>query len=254
MFGPKRPQSSSEPGIGVQVAAAAGQPPVDAQKPSTTITQQTQGGPAVAVGGNNSGPITIYPPPSGVLRLLKPAKSPDPPIPQSIADSLSGPPNPLKTKILNDLSPQSGNMKLYLGDSLGIGRGSRFVVIQIAGEDLLAFNRDQNGMSLDLRLFDADGKIIYGLDHNKLLPNNNNMWYAEVPATGHSILVHDQHAVTVLSVNYINKLAMRLSGQFHYAGHTVTVGEDGILMDTIKINSALISSPTGAMISIPKRP
>jgi hypothetical protein len=137
-------------------------------------------------------------------------------------------------------------MKLYLGDSLGIGRGSRFVVIQIAGEDLLAFNRDQNGMSLDLRLFDADGKIIYGLD--------NNMWYAEVPATGHSILVHDQHAVTVLSVNYINKLAMRLSGQFHYAGHTVTVGEDGILMDTIKINSALISSPTGAMISIPKRP
>jgi hypothetical protein len=142
--------------------------------------------------------------------------------------------------------------RLYVGGGVAVSTSPRDVVVQINDRQLLALNKEDGGISIDCMIFDAEGKIVYGIEHNRLLPNNNNLWRVEHSAS--KLAVYDQHADQVMNVNYLNENAIQITGVFRYAGHTVVVDEDDAVVDgTGHIGANIYGDNMGAAIHIVDR-
>ena len=80
------------------------------------------------------------------------------------------------------------------------------------------------------RVYSADGRIVAHVIDNEFHVNPNNYFRME-RRDRHTLLVYDQRARLVLSVRYLNPLAIKLLGVFNYPGRLpVIIGEHQTLI------------------------
>lgn len=138
-------------------------------------------------------------------------------IPANDAD----PPNPCP-----DIPPQA--MRIFLGNSASWTSETHHTVLQIAGQPIISLRRTDQGLSVSSKVFSADGRIVAELIDNRFHINPNNYFRTERPDK-HSLLVFDQQARQVLTVRYLNPLAVKVLGVFNYPNpRPVIIEEDQI--------------------------
>jgi hypothetical protein len=174
------------------------------------------------------------------LRALKPAKLPDPPIPPKLAEDMKS----------WGVSIPPDAFKVYFGDSIGFTTKLQdMVVLRVEGKDLLAIHRSTAGITIDAKIFDSDGKIVVGIDHNIVRPNTNNIYYVEYPDPS-TVIVHDQRDEVVLQVRYVNPRCVRVNGVFRYGGSVpVTITDNGIQWQGGVVSSNLVGN-VGVFLSL----
>lgn len=137
--------------------------------------------------------------------LLVPANDPDPP-------------NPCR-----DIPPQA--MRIFLGNSTCWTTETRHTVLQIANQPIISLRRVERDLAVSSKIFSADGRIVAELIDNRFHINPNNYFRMERPDK-HSLLVYDQQARLVLSVRFLNPLAVELLGIFNYPNRPPVIIEE----------------------------
>ena len=238
---------SAEVLAGLQVAAASTEQKHPVAPPSGegavgiggSVTQSSTGNcsPNI-IGGKtviNCGPIT--------LKTLKPGNLPDPQAAGGIADTI---------KHFGITIPADA-FKVYFGDCLGFTTKQDMVVLRVGDKDLLGIHRSPSGVTIDAKIFDSDGKIVVGVDHNVVRPNTNNVYYVESPDPS-TIIVHDQHDEIVLQIKYLNPKSIKVNGVFRYGGSSPVVMDDtGIRWARGVVSGTIAGENGGAFLGLPAK-
>ena len=176
---------------------------------------------------------------------LKPAHDPDPLLrisPDNAEEAVKemGIPPEMATEIMHDLVGEvpvaklvpKGALKIFLGSSLGYTTKESQVVIRVAKENLLTIHRVDGSISVDAKIFGEDNKIIVEIENNKPFTDlqHKDYWRAERP-DAQTLIIHDKYADKILSIKYLNPLAVRILGTFRYSGRELVVREDRMLLD-----------------------
>jgi hypothetical protein len=126
---------------------------------------------------------------------LRPANDPDPP----------APPGCLKN------SPAA--FGVFYGDSVAYTSQGQVTIVEINGERLLSVERTPKGLSLFATVRSRDGHIVAEIVDNNFTINPNNYFKRSRPDKS-TLVVYDQNNQAVLSVRYLNRLAVRVLGRF----------------------------------------
>lgn len=87
-------------------------------------------------------------------------------------------------------------------------------VLRYKDEDLLIIDKKENGMSISAKFRSRDKKIVAELIDNKFVINPNNYFRKDRPNKS-TLIVFDQEGTEILNIQYLNELAMQLSGIFY---------------------------------------
>ena len=123
-----------------------------------------------------------------------------------------------------------GEVALYFGSNVAWTNQTPFTVLEVRDKPLLTVDKDKHGnIALTLDVFDDSNppKIIASIVKNSLIVNVNNS--LDFQRTNTSLLVRDQEKRTVLSVDYLNSSAIRISAILNYpelGGHSINIGDD----------------------------
>lgn len=155
---------------------------------------------------------TIAPAHDTTYDPLKPASEPDPVLrisPEVAQEAVKDLPPEMAAEVMRNLTGEvpfakqvpRGALKIYMGSSLGFTTKDSQVVIRIAQEELLTIHRRPYGISVDVKIFGQDDRIIMELENNKPYanPRHQDYWRTERP-DAHTLVVHDSTGHRVLSI------------------------------------------------------
>jgi hypothetical protein len=163
-------------------------------------------------GGANESPVPT--------NLLIPANDPNPASLEALLKSR----DPQRAEAIRSAAA----LKAFLGSCFGYTLQDSLVVVQIAGKDLLAVRRTPAGLSVDLRVFGEDGKIIAQVANNEFFLNPNNSFRIGRPDS-HTLVVYDNSAEKVLDIRYLNPASIRVTGVFRMGGRPpLTITEESV--------------------------
>jgi hypothetical protein len=149
---------------------------------------------------------------------------------------------------------EPGVLKVLFGSNVGYTKYASLPVVRVAGQNLLAIHRTLAGISIDLKIFADDGKIIVQIEDNKFYINPNNSFRVTNPDP-HSLVVFDDMAEKVLDIKFLNPTTIRVSGIFRYRGHEpVRIIEDSAMVERGQVRIGCLYGYDGtqpAMFNIP---
>lgn len=147
-----------------------------------------------------------------------------------------------------------GEVALYFGSNVAWTHQTPFTVLEVRDKPMLIVDKDKHGnIALTLDVFD-DGnppKIIASIVKNAIIVNVNNS--LDFQRTNNSLLVRDQERRTVLSVDYLNASAIRLSAILNYpdlGGHPISIGDDVLEFNGGKFSNGCFGEFSLAAMSI----
>ncbi len=122
--------------------------------------------------------------------------------------------DPLPPKTCPENIP-AGDLIAFLGNNTYYTNKFPHVAIKIKDENFLFIDKYRYGISITLKIFDRNRKIIAEIKNNKFYLNPNNIFKRERPDK-HTLIVYDQKGEKVLYVRHLNQSAIKILGTFHF--------------------------------------
>jgi hypothetical protein len=134
-----------------------------------------------------------------------------------------------------------------LGSNFAYSTKPSFLVLRFAGEDALAVNRSEEGISLSARIHSPDGRIVAEIQGNEFTINPNNYFKKKRPDKS-TLIVYNQAGEEAINVRFAGAQYMTITGTFHKPGHaTISVTPIGIRWGSGNVTSGNICGEcTGA--------
>lgn len=170
------------------------------------------------------------PPETETSGFLVPASDPDPPLPQGCPK-------------LPD------TWAIFYGNSVAFLKKQEVSIVVMSGQKLLSAVRNPEGLTISAKVFSPDGRIIAEIDSNEFTINQNNYFKRKRPDKS-TLIVYDQMNTPVLSVRYLNRTSIRVTGIFRYGNRPPVIVTDSIMsMGSIVMSELCSGDPTTAVIS-----
>jgi len=123
--------------------------------------------------------------------------------------------------------PEGATILLFGTSAAFILGGPRYVIINVAGEDLLAIEQSNSGEVLKSAILrSSDERLVARIENNQFRINPNN-YFALTRPDRHTLTVVDQEGNRSFHVRYLNPQAISFIGTFRSPGHQpIVIGED----------------------------
>ncbi len=151
--------------------------------------------------------------------LLKPADDPDPPL-NSYAS----------TQPASQGQYAPGFLKVFLGNQLAATSNEYQPVIGIGKYCPLWVHRTPAGISINAIIFDETGTVAAQIVRNEyhVNPHSPEYFFLDRPDP-HTLVLHGQHGEIPLSIRFLNKTSIRISGIFRVPDHPPLTVEGDVM-------------------------
>ena len=159
--------------------------------------------------------------------LLVPADEPDPAVLAELVKNIPSERSALRSQVMDR---DSGLLKIFFGLNAAFTSRDSQPILKIDGQELLSISRTAAGISVDAKIFDADGKIVAQIENSEFFINQNAAFRIKRPDS-HSLIVYDNRAEKVLDIRYLNRSSVRVNGVFRYGKLDPCIMTDTIMTD-----------------------
>ena len=113
-----------------------------------------------------------------------------------------------------------GYLALFYGGSVSANNSFPRTFLEVGGIPRIRLDRIGDRVSVSLDLFDSDPnpRIIATVEKNHFTVNPNNYFRLELSRDHSRLTITDQHNVKALSLDYLNKGALRIDAVLYYPG------------------------------------
>ena len=154
-------------------------------------------------------------------------------------------PRPSTSCPMND-----GDFAVFAGGGAAVSPQTPAVFLMIAGEEVIAADRLDNGSIRlkTIRLYDDQNEIIARVSDNTLWVHPS---ARRVRPDLHTLVVYDRRDIEVLALRFLNPNSVSISGTFRRNGRVVVISDSGIKTGTITFRApCVINSAARAAIVI----
>lgn len=139
---------------------------------------------------------------------------------------------------------------IFLGNSVSWTRSFPHTVLQHKDENIIVLGKDGENLWVTAKFFGENGKIICQLVKNRFHLNWRNLWRIERPSRSKLVLINDK-AQEILNVEYINKRAVRILGDFYSLGGAhIVIRPDWQSLGGAKMSACISGDNGGASYAI----
>lgn len=141
---------------------------------------------------------------------------------------------------------QQPYLEIFLGaNQVVLKEKPSVTVLSIAGQGLVSVKQAENGLAVSATVISGDERVVATLTDNKFTVNPNNIFRLSRPDKS-TLEVFDQFNHKALGVEYLNRKAMRIVGEFRVPGRKPVI----VTQEEVKVLIGSGSSVFGGNCSV----
>ena len=139
---------------------------------------------------------------------------------------------------------------VFLGNSVSWTQSLPHTVLRHKNEDIIVLGKDGENLWVTAKFFGENGKIVCQVVKNRFHLNWGNLWRIERPSPSRLVVINDK-AEEILNVEYINKRAVRILGDFYSLGGAhIVIRSDWQSLGGGKMSACIAGDNGGASYTI----
>jgi hypothetical protein len=161
----------------------------------------------------------------------------------------AGPSDCERQMLANTAKPPPNPMNILFGNSgFAFGNVTDMPVLSIASCKVFWVTRDQDGLEINARLYDQEGKLIATINNNDYTAFQGDRSSVDREHDLSQITVSDRELGEILHVEYPNQNTVKLRGVFGCPGHALVRVQDNRPIPNVSMNGACINAPNGITV------